>query len=113
MKPILPRRQFLQGCSAAIAAMAGAKLTNLAFAKQDNPSDTLVVVFLRGGWDALNVVPPMGGDDRGFYEKARPDIKIQNLLQLNDQFGLHPALSPLYDLYQQIGSSCKTCDLFQ
>ena len=101
MKPILPRRQFLQGCSAAIAAMAGAKLTNLAFAKQDNPSDTLVVVFLRGGWDALNVVPPMGGDDRGFYEKARPDIKIQNLLQLNDQFGLHPALSPLYDLYQQ------------
>jgi uncharacterized protein (DUF1501 family) len=98
---IFPRRQFLQGCSAAIAAMAGAKLTNLAFAKQDNPGDTLVVVFLRGGWDALNVVPPIEGDDRGFYEKARPDIKIQNLLPLNDQFGLNPALTPLYDLYQQ------------
>lgn len=81
--------------------MAGAKLTNLAFAKQDNPSDTLVVVFLRGGWDALNVVPPIAGDDRGFYEKARPDIQISNLLPLNDQFGLHPAMSPLYDLYQQ------------
>lgn len=97
---LFPRRQFLQGCSAAIAAMAGAKLTNLAFAKQDNPSDTLVVVFLRGGWDALNVVPPMEGDDRGFYEKARPDIQVPNLLRLNDQFGLHPAMSPLYDLYQ-------------
>lgn len=99
-RTLLPRRQFLQGCSAAIAAMAGARLTNLAFAKQDNPSDTLVVIFLRGGWDALNVVPPIDGDDRGFYEKARPNIKVSNLLRLNDQFGLHPAMAPLHDLYQ-------------
>ncbi|MFN8411679.1 MAG: DUF1501 domain-containing protein [Anaerolineales bacterium] len=99
-RPILPRRQFLQGCSAAIASMAGARLTNLAFAKEDNSSDILVVVFLRGGWDALNVVPPIGGDDRGFYELARPNIKITDLLQLNDQFGLHPSLAPLHDLYQ-------------
>jgi uncharacterized protein (DUF1501 family) len=100
-KNILPRRQFLQGCSAAIAEMVGARLTNLAFAKQDNPYDTLVVVFLRGGWDALNVVAPIAGDDRGIYEKARPDLKISDLLPLSDQFGLHPAMSPLYDLYQQ------------
>lgn len=100
-KTIIPRRQFLQGCSAAIAEMVGARLTNLAFAKQDNLYDTLVVVFLRGGWDALNVVAPIAGDDRGFYEKARPDIKISDLLPLTDQFGLHPAMSPLYDLYQQ------------
>ncbi len=100
-KTIIPRRQFLQGCSAAIAEMVGARLTNLAFAKQDNPYDTLVVVFLRGGWDALNVVAPIDGDDRGYYEKARPDIKISDLLPLNNQFGLHPAMTPLYDLYQQ------------
>ncbi|MFN8386485.1 MAG: hypothetical protein U0X92_08725 [Anaerolineales bacterium] len=56
---------------------------------------------MRGGWDALNVVPPMAGDDRGFYELARPNIKISNLLPLNDQFGLHPALAPLHGLYQQ------------
>ena len=98
--PKLTRRNFLQGCSSAIAAMAGARLTNVAFAQQDSPADTLVVVFLRGGWDALNVIPPIGGDDRGFYEKARPDIKISNLLQLNDQFGMHPALEPLHGLYQ-------------
>ena len=98
--PKLTRRNFLQGCSAAIAAMAGARLTNVAFAQQDRPTDTLVVVFLRGGWDALNVIPPIGGDDRGFYETARPDIKISNLLQLNDQFGMHPALAPLHGLYQ-------------
>ena len=95
-----PRRQFLQGCSYAIASMAGARLTNLSFAQDDNPSDTLVVVFLRGGWDALNVVPPLQGDDRGFYEKARPNLRITDLLPLNDQFGLHPMLGPLHDLYQ-------------
>jgi uncharacterized protein (DUF1501 family) len=95
------RRNFLQGCSAAIAELAGARLSNLAFSQQSNPTDTLVVVFLRGGWDALNVVTPIAGDDRGYYENARPDIRINNLLPLNDQFGLHPALAPLHDLYQQ------------
>ncbi|MBV5345244.1 MAG: twin-arginine translocation signal domain-containing protein, partial [Rhodoferax sp.] len=60
--PKLTRRNFLQGCSYAIASMAGARLTNLAFAQENNPFDTLVVVFLRGGWDALNVVPPLQGD---------------------------------------------------
>jgi uncharacterized protein (DUF1501 family) len=99
-KPINSRRQFLQGCSYAIASMAGARLTNLSFAQDNNPSDTLVVVFLRGGWDALNVVPPLQGDDRGFYEKARPNLRITDLLPLNDQLGLHPALGPLHDLYQ-------------
>lgn len=94
------RRNFLQGCSAAIAGLAGARLTNLAFAQQGSPTDTLVVVFLRGGWDALNVVPPRDGDDRGYYENARPDIKITDLLPLNDQFGMHPALAPLHGLYQ-------------
>jgi uncharacterized protein (DUF1501 family) len=97
---ILTRRNFLQGCSYAIASMAGARLTNLAFSEQDNLADTMVVVFLRGGWDALNVVPPLQGDDRGFYEKARPNLKISDLLPLNDQFGLHPALAPLHGLYQ-------------
>jgi uncharacterized protein (DUF1501 family) len=97
----LTRRDFLQGCSSAITALAGARLTNLSFARQDSPADTLVVIFLRGGWDALNVVPPIDGDDRGFYESARPNIKITDLIPLNEQFGLHPALAPLQDLYQQ------------
>lgn len=99
--PTLTRRNFLQGCSSAIAALAGARLTNLSFTQQDSSNDTLVVVFLRGGWDALNVIPPIDGDDRGFYEIARPDIKISDLLPLNDQFGMHPALAPLHELYQQ------------
>lgn len=98
----LTRRQFLQGCSYAIAALAGARLTNLAYAAPNDPADTLVVVFLRGGWDALNVVPPLIGDDRGWYEQARPSVKVPEraLINLNDRFGLHPALAPLHELYQ-------------
>lgn len=100
------RRQFLQGCSAAIAAMAGARLTHVAFADPTAPGsyneEMLVVVFLRGGWDALNVVPPIAGADRGFYEAAREELKlpVNQAINLNGQFGLHPSLAPLVPLYQ-------------
>ena len=98
----LTRRQFLKGCSAGIAALWGARLTDVVFAAPESENDIFVLIFLRGGWDALNVVVPITGDDRGYYEKARPGIKIveKSLLELNDQFGLHPAMSPLHELYQ-------------
>lgn len=103
------RRQFLQGCSAAIAAMAGARLSNLAFANLESPmaenNDILICVFLRGGWDALNVIPPIAGTDRGYYESARANLKIptsgtNSTLALDDRFGFHPALAPLHELYK-------------
>ena len=88
--------------------MAGARLTRwpspaLAAPGADN-NDILVVVFLRGGWDALNVVPPMAGADRGYYEAARAELQVPangegSALPLDGQFGLHPALAPLHDLY--------------
>ncbi len=104
----ISRRGFLMGCSAAIAAMAGSRITNLAFAAPNAASEApgvLVVVFLRGGWDALNVVPVIGGPDRGFYEAARYNIKIPAsgagaAFNLNGQFGLHPSMGSLYEMYQ-------------
>ena len=89
----LTRRQFLR------SALPGLHLT---FGQAAVPSELLVIVFLRGGWDALNVVPPLAGPDRGLYEQARPGIKItaSALLPLDERFGLHPALAPLFDLYQ-------------
>lgn len=62
----------------------------------------LIVVFLRGAIDGLNVVVPYG--DRSYYA-ARPNIAIpapgkpDGALKLDDQFGLHPALSPLMPLW--------------
>ena len=100
------RRQFLQGCSAAIAAMAGARLTHVAFADPNTAGsyneEIMVVVFLRGGWDALNVVPPISGADRTHYVDARPELHLldNEPLNLNGQFGLHPSLAPLLPLYQ-------------
>ena len=104
-KPKVTRRQFLMGCSTAIAAMAGARLTHLAFAEPSSNGyndEILLAVFLRGGWDALNVIPPLGGADRGYYEENRPDLKVPagSLLHLNAQFGMNQALAPLYNLYQ-------------
>lgn len=108
--PKLTRRKFLAGCSSAIAAMVGAKLTHVVFAdpsaSTDINTEVLVVVFLRGGWDALNVVLPIAGADRGYYEAAREEIKIPvsgegAAIPLNAQFGFHPAMAPLYDLYRQ------------
>ncbi|MGB3535954.1 MAG: DUF1501 domain-containing protein [Microcoleaceae cyanobacterium] len=64
----------------------------------------LIVIFLRGAVDGLNVVVPYGETD---YYQARPAIAIpqpnedQGALDLDGFFGLHPALSPLLPLWQQ------------
>ncbi len=111
--PRITRRNFLTGCSAAIAAMAGARITRLAFAEPNGSAGrapaavadrTLIVLSLRGGWDALNVVTPIG-DDRRHYVRARPSLALPErgenaALQLDDRFGLHPALAPLHELYK-------------
>src|SRR5262249_12620546 len=68
--------------------------------------DALIVVFLRGGADGLNIVVPHGDD--AYYEHRptiavpRPDdLKSQKrAMDLDGFFGLHPALAPLADLYR-------------
>lgn len=63
----------------------------------------LVVVFLRGAVDGLNVVVPYA-DDR--YYEARPTIAIAKAGQdggvsdLDGYFGLHPALAAVLPLWQ-------------
>lgn len=57
----------------------------------------LLVVFLRGAYDALNVIIPTGAD---FYHEARPTIGLgkpdpdnpQAPLPLDSEWSLHPAL---------------------
>lgn len=93
------------GCSSAIAGLAGSRFNTIAYGDPGSPGDILVVVFLRGGVDGLNVVPPISGADRGHYEAARPSLQIPTAgpgaaIDLNGQFGLHPSAAPLYELYQ-------------
>lgn len=60
---------------------------------------TLVVVFLRGGADGLNLVAPL--DDDG-YHRARPRIAIgrKEAVPLDGFYGLNPLLKPLERPYQ-------------
>jgi uncharacterized protein (DUF1501 family) len=102
----MTRRGFLFGCAA--AAFVGSRISEVVFASdmaQAEPGDVIVTVFLRGGWDVMNVVPPIDGADRGLYETARPTLRVpaqgdSAALRLNDLFGLHPAMDRLYELYQ-------------
>ncbi len=60
---------------------------------------TLVVVFLRGGADGLNMVAPL--DDDGYY-RARPRIAITKAkaFPLDGFYGLNPLLSQLHIPYK-------------
>ena len=58
-----------------------------------------------GGIDGLDLMPPIGGVDRGYYETARPTLQIPisgpgAALPLGTSpFGLHPGAAPLLELF--------------
>lgn len=69
----------------------------------ENPK-RLIVIFLRGAVDGLNVVVPY---QEAAYYQVRPKIAIPRpsenggAIDLDGQFGLHPALAPLMPLWKQ------------
>lgn len=74
---------------------------------EDAGRHTLIVVFLRGGADTMNLVVPYADD--GYY-KARPTIAIKppgadadkgRALRLDDHYGFHPALQPLHEKFTE------------
>jgi uncharacterized protein (DUF1501 family) len=109
------RRRFLVGSGATLLGAAGITggLPRLAFADPEvDNTDLIVTVFLRGGMDGLSLVLPLNGADRGFYEAARPRLRIPvsgagAALNLNGFLGMHPqggsragaTAASLYDLY--------------
>ena len=60
----------------------------------------LVVLFQRGAADGLNIVVPY--QEKNYYA-MRPSIAIQqkDVLDLDGQFGLHPAMAAFKPLFQQ------------
>ena len=75
-----------------------ASLQTYATGNGDQPH-ALVVVFLRGGADGLNMVAPL--QDDGYY-RARPRIAIDKskAVTLDGFFGLNPLLRELQPAYQ-------------
>jgi len=60
----------------------------------------VVVVQLSGGNDYLNTVVPYTSDE---YYDARPTVALgqDQVLQLNDQIGLHPQMASIRDMYKE------------
>jgi len=95
------RRELLFGA----AALSPLVLAGRLYAAPANGS-RLLLVFLRGAYDAANVVIPIGSE---FYYRARPNIAVPKpgadpnaAIELNADWGLHPALKDtIYPLYQK------------
>jgi uncharacterized protein (DUF1501 family) len=117
----LSRRQFITGCSAAVAAMAGSRLVGLSFAdgapstapagaEAGQSGDLIVYVFLRGGMDGLNLLAPV--DDADYVAARGVDVRLGDkgdnaALPLKNapaggegrDFRLHPKAAALKELY--------------
>jgi uncharacterized protein (DUF1501 family) len=101
----IDRRAFLQS----FAALGGLTLAGRVWAAPQT-SAKLLVVFLRGAYDAANIVIPTGSD---FYYRARPNLAIarpgskpgqpqQTAIALDGDWSLHPALKDsLLPLWQR------------
>lgn len=91
--PYLSRRAFL-GAAATLPLMPEPLFAAV-------PGDNrLVVILLRGGMDGLSLVQPL---DDPQLAALRPDLALtvgDGLLDLDGQFGLHPAAAPLLALWQ-------------
>jgi uncharacterized protein (DUF1501 family) len=106
---VMKRREFLRNM-AATPLIGGSFFTaGLMLAGMKNAyaasGKTLIVIFQRGGCDGLNTVVPYREDE---YYNLRPDIAIAppssssaSALDLDGFFGLHPAMTGLYDIFQQ------------
>jgi uncharacterized protein (DUF1501 family) len=97
---MLTRRDILS--TAAAGAFISA-VPSIAFARAETDA-RLVLVILRGAADGLAIAAPYGD---GNYAQVRGELALpppgssDGLLKLDGMFGLHPALSGVYDEYQQ------------
>src|SRR3954452_2084067 len=102
------RRTLLAGAGAlgALGAVVGvaspSAATQLAFAGTAYTGDTIVILSLRGGFDGLSAVAPVGDPA---YFAARPSIAVpaSRAIKLDAMFGLHPALAPLKPVWDAGG----------
>ncbi len=89
--------------TALLGALSGFKVAR---AGGGAPSSQPIIIdlFMSGGMDGLNVVPPFSGPDRTFYENLRENIQVpltgsNQVLDIGEAFGFHPAATGLRDMY--------------
>ncbi|MEM7345038.1 MAG: hypothetical protein AAF485_12410, partial [Chloroflexota bacterium] len=109
----LNRRDFLKS-SAGLGVIGASKtlfpswMPRLAFQapNQASPGDIMVCIFLRGGIDGLNTVVPYS--EGAYYYDQRPTLAVPEpgrgegaAIDLDGQFGFHPTLAPLKEIYDE------------
>lgn len=101
----MQRRQFISIAAAAPLLVHSARLW-----AAPSTQSRLLLVFLRGGYDAANLLVPVSSR---FYYDARPNIAVpvpsadpNSALPVDADWGLHPALrETVYPLFQK-GQAC-------
>jgi len=92
----MDRRTFLQSAAVAAPLFTAGRLYAAPIS-----GPRLLVVFLRGAYDASNILIPVSSD---FYYSVRPNLAVPRTaaLPLETNWGLHPALKDsIYPLWQQ------------
>jgi uncharacterized protein (DUF1501 family) len=92
----MQRRTFLQTLAGSTALWIAPRL---AAEESKGYARTLVLLELKGGNDGLNTVIPYADDE---YYALRPKLAIarDQVLQLDQRTGLHPALEPMLPLWR-------------
>ena len=99
-----PRRKFMHRAAPSAAGIVLLSPHGWAAGASADRKARLVVVFLRGAVDGLNVVVPHA--EPAYYD-ARPTIAMGRLnseggvRDLDGFFGLHPALAPMLPLWNE------------
>ncbi len=89
--PALSRRSFLK----ASAILSFAALPELSFAQ--TPADVrLLTILLRGGFDGMYALPPIG--DAGF-PSLRKNVNPDHALKLDSFFAMHPAFRTVHEMF--------------
>lgn len=124
------RRNLVVGMGlGALGLMASGSALAEVTVRPEPTENTLVVIFLRGGADGLSILVPY---EEEAYHRLRPSTALaapdnrrapadSRTLRLDDRFGLHPSLRPLYAHYESgsmagivaIGSEDETRSHFE
>lgn len=108
------RRSLLKGAVGTAAGLlfGPSALAQIALKEGENDKDSLVVIFLRGGADGLNIVVPHAEEA---YYKLRPSLALRGpnqglkqdrVLDLDGFFGFHPAMAPMEPLFKDGKLAC-------
>ena len=94
----MDRRNFLAAIGAGVSVLS---LPSFAQAPLANPyKRLLILVELKGANDGLNTFIPYA-DDAYYALRPTVGIKRDQVLQLSDKFGLHPALDTLMPMWSK------------